>query len=935
MDNLYSRQIGALGKDAMNKLSKIKIALLGCDTIGTEMAKSLSLMGLHTIYLMDTTKYKKTIHYGRLVYKPTAKQTLAEAAQTYITTLNSNICVNIIYTLPQLYSLIRTAKINSVVITDEKYPILDIEQKCIASNIPCILGINTHCMGMVFSNFGQWDIFDTSSSVKQSGYILSHNLQGNTYTLCKSSKTIPNSKHFCLSDGTHAYDYTALNYKLTHDKHMNTTTLLIRVKQTAELDTILTAQNILFTECDNPQHIQHQSLLEVMSSKKYTYITSNSSYTLNDTLFTHYIKYITSPKHIHFMEKKHLLHTRFYILGTIIGGIIAQEVVKLTGKYTPLDQCILFNYSNLIETTDMYKGNYALYDLGCLFSKTTIKKIKTLNAFMVGCGALGCEISKNMAVMGFSQARKSSLTITDMDTIELSNLSRQFLFQPEDINSYKSETIKAKLGTYCPRMNITSLTKQVCAEHDHEFDFKFWKKMDIVINALDNVKARRYVDSKCVLLDTPLFESGTLGTKGNVQAIIPYKTATYSEIEDSPEEGIPMCTVRNFPNNLNHCIEWSLGMFDTLFNCTILDIHLYLVDTPALIKSIHELENESLRAERYQNLYYMLRALTSNQLDSLYTLGVYMYNHYIQEPITEILHTHPADSLHDDQPFWSGNKLKPVHVPPSTILTLEFYNHLASILQAIKCDVNFPPICKSDIVCTHAKTSISDICDYIHSTSNCNEYANVHTHERCSPLTYDKDNDAHLNIMTDITNTRAMSYTIAPGSHLDIKLASGKVIPALSTTTSIISGFVVLDILKYIKGIPKYTEININIANNIYNIYSAFKPQITYNNMFHRDYNLNVKTYNDYFSTWDKIIISQKEDMVLTSNELYVFLEQNYKIRASVIFSGNLVLPQDPMKNKNLTTIRHQTLDKCLLLEAMSFDTDNIPILIPPILVFA
>tara|TARA_B110000211_G_C14084595_1_gene556098 strand:- start:2075 stop:4090 length:2016 start_codon:yes stop_codon:yes gene_type:complete len=671
-----------------------------------------------------------------------------------------------------------------------------------------------------------------------------------------------------------------------------------------------------------------------MKSKKYTYITSNSSYTLNDTLFARYIKYITSPKHTHFMEKKHLLHTRFYILGTIIGGIIAQEVVKLTGKYTPIDQCILFNYSDLIDTTDMYRGDCALYDLGRLFSKRTIKRIKTLNAFMIGCGALGCEISKNMALMGFSQTNKSSLTITDMDTIELSNLSRQFLFQPEDINSYKSETIKAKLGTYCPRMNITSLTKQVCAGHSSEFAFKFWKKKDIVINALDNVKARRYVDSKCVLLDIPLFESGTLGTKGNVQAIIPYKTATYSEIEDSPEEGIPMCTVRNFPNNLNHCIEWSLGMFDTLFNRTVLDIQLYLSDGAALIKSMHSLETESLRAERYQNLYYMLHALMSNKLDSLYMLGVYIHSHYIQDPISEILHTHPVDSLNGDQPFWSGNKLKPAHVPPSTMLTSEFYNHLSSILRAIKCDVAFPPLYESDIVHS-TKTSISDIYNYIDSMCEYNIHTTANVCECCSPLTYDKDNDVHLNIMAEITNTRAMSYTIAKGSRLDIKLASGKVIPALSTTTSVISGFVVLDILKYIKGIPKYTEININIANNIYNIYSAFRPRITYNDAFHPDYNLNVKTYNDYFSTWDKIIISQRDDMVTTAADLYVFLEQNYKIQASVIFFGKLILSQDPVKSKNLTRMRQRTSDKCLLLDAMSFDADSVPILIPPILLFA
>lgn len=49
------------------------------------------------------------------------------------------------------------------------------------------------------------------------------------------------------------------------------------------------------------------------------------------------------------------------------------------------------------------------------------------------------------------------------------------------------------------------------------FDDPFWEAVDGVTNALDNVQARLYVDSKCVYYRKPLMESGTLGTKANVQ----------------------------------------------------------------------------------------------------------------------------------------------------------------------------------------------------------------------------------------------------------------------------------------------------------------------------------------------------------------------------------------------------------------------------------
>ena len=64
-------------------------------------------------------------------------------------------------------------------------------------------------------------------------------------------------------------------------------------------------------------------------------------------------------------------------------------------------------------------------------------------------------------------------------------------------------------------------------------------------NALDNVQARRYVDMRCVNAKVPLLESGTLGPKGHVQVIIPYKTESYGSQADPQEEGeIPHCTLK-------------------------------------------------------------------------------------------------------------------------------------------------------------------------------------------------------------------------------------------------------------------------------------------------------------------------------------------------------------------------------------------------------
>ena len=69
---------------------------------------------------------------------------------------------------------------------------------------------------------------------------------------------------------------------------------------------------------------------------------------------------------------------------------------------------------------------------------------------------------------------------------------------------------------------------RVCEDTEHIYNDKFFGKLDGVANALDNVNARMYMDRLCVFYRKPLLESGTLGTKGNVQVILPFLTESYS-----------------------------------------------------------------------------------------------------------------------------------------------------------------------------------------------------------------------------------------------------------------------------------------------------------------------------------------------------------------------------------------------------------------------
>ena len=73
----------------------------------------------------------------------------------------------------------------------------------------------------------------------------------------------------------------------------------------------------------------------------------------------------------------------------------------------------------------------------------------------------------------------------------------------------------------------------------------------------------------------PLLESGTLGTKGNTQVVIPDVTESYSSSHDPPEKAIPICTLKNFPNQIEHTLQWARDQFEGTFTNVSRFLNLY------------------------------------------------------------------------------------------------------------------------------------------------------------------------------------------------------------------------------------------------------------------------------------------------------------------------------------------------------------------------
>ena len=133
---------------------------------------------------------------------------------------------------------------------------------------------------------------------------------------------------------------------------------------------------------------------------------------------------------------------------------------------------------------------------------------------VVGAGGIGCELVKNLVLSGFLD-----ITMIDLDTIDYSNLNRQFLFRKEHVGRSKCEVAREAVLRF-PHDDGLRITAHHGNIKESRFDLDFFKTFSIVLNALDNVDARRHVNRCCLAAAVPLIESGTTGYLGQARAII-------------------------------------------------------------------------------------------------------------------------------------------------------------------------------------------------------------------------------------------------------------------------------------------------------------------------------------------------------------------------------------------------------------------------------
>jgi molybdopterin/thiamine biosynthesis adenylyltransferase len=124
-------------------------------------------------------------------------------------------------------------------------------------------------------------------------------------------------------------------------------------------------------------------------------------------------------------------------------------------------------------------------------------RLKNSRVLVIGAGALGNEILKNLALLGVGQ-----VVVVDLDTIEHSNLTRSVLFRAADVGKAKSEVAALRAKELWPDLSIRALRGDII----HDIGAGVFRWADVVIGGLDNREARLAINRHCWRLNKPFVD---------------------------------------------------------------------------------------------------------------------------------------------------------------------------------------------------------------------------------------------------------------------------------------------------------------------------------------------------------------------------------------------------------------------------------------------
>ncbi|OCU00116.1 hypothetical protein XELAEV_18005901mg [Xenopus laevis] len=919
-DGLYSRQRYVLGDTAMQKMAQSHVFLSGMGGLGVEIAKNIVLAGIKTLTVHDNRKCEMWDLGTNFFIKEEDvkhKKNRAETCLPHIAELNPY--VHVMSSTVLLDDLSFLKHFQCVILTETR---LSLRKKicnfCHAQQPP-IKFISSEAFGIcayLFCDFGnEFEVTDTTGEEPKEIFISN---------ITQSTPGVVT----CFENRPHKLE----NGQLVTFREVNGMTSLNGSRHQI---TVISPYSFSIGDTANMEPYQHGGIaVQLKMSKTFSFETLEKQLE-NPTYLTVDFSKPEAPLNIHtamlaldyFQEK----HNRLPNIGCLLD---AEEMQKLAESVTEVLKSKPLLDDNLVKWLS-WTAQGLLTPLaaamGGIVSQEILKavtgKFSPLQQW-VGCGAIGCEMLKNFALLGAGSGSEGGLiTVTDPDLIEKSNLNRQFLFRPKHIQKPKSYTASAATLNINPHLKIDPRLDKVCPATENIFDDEFYNRQDVIVTALDNVEARRYIDSRSVTNLRPLLDSGTMGTKGHTEVIVPHLTESYNSYRDPLDEEIPFCTLKSFPATIEHTIQWARDKFESSFS-----------HKPSLYNTFWQTHSsaehvlQSIQSgESLEGCFHVVKLLNRKPRNwtECVKLARHKFEKYFSHKAQQLLHSFPLDTrLNDGTLFWQSPKRPPTPVQFDAKDQL----HISFIVSAAKlfAEVHSIPLTEKDVSKEAIAKIISEmpIKEFTPSNkivetdetvrkpdqitvSSEDERTAVEQLEKAiadrhvsksdlqlMPLSFEKDDDSneHISFITAASNLRAKMYNIDSADRFKTKRIAGKIIPAIATATAAVSGLVALELIKVIGGgaFEVYRNCFFNLAIPIIVFTEAAEVKRT-----------NIRN-GISFTIWDRWTIYGKEDFTLL--DFINAVKEQYGIEPTMVIQGvkMLYVPVMPGHAKRLKLTMHK-----------------------------
>jgi ubiquitin-activating enzyme E1 len=901
-NNLYDRQIRTYGEDAIKKMSQSSILIMGLQGgLGTEIAKNLTLGGIRHIYLYDNSlvgddpnDFETGIYYTKDHIGKCRSQVLVSKLQElnpYVNIqsvntpfMNQQVTIVVNQNMSEIYKI---SKYSKLIVTNSK-------------------GVS----GFVFTDAGNEHlVIDTTGENIEPVQIGEISFDGKV-------RCAPNTSHdfesgdfikFDNLEGTNI-DQFKNEFKI---KVINKTTFQLLDFNPKPFNFI----NGTAIHIKKPITIKHERFDDQIINPK---ISFNNDMDYSKLLLkTYFQMFSICTDTILLTEQTRLFKYELIPVISLIGSFTASEAIKLvTNKFVPVDQFFVW-YDKSLLPKESYEHLETKTIYGKIYGLDFENKLLNSKWFMVGSGAIGCEHLKNLAFMNVanSELGNGQIIITDPDTIEKSNLNRQFLFRSHHIGKSKSKTASCVIKEMKPNINIETYEQKVGPENIDFTNNIMDLKITGVLNALDNIKARRFMDELCFKYNLPLFESGTTGTKGNTQPVIPFVTETYSNSSDPEQEkSFPICTIKSFPNDITHTIHWAMDQFE-FFNRAPLTVNKWITN-PNILNELNPIEKNISLSDIHE--FTIKHPIQKTGFKGCVEWAVDMFTENYYNSIVQLLHIYSPDyEITPGVKFWSAGKRcpKPIkfdynntdhfnYVKVTTNLLLNISNitykfndqELIDILKDYKIIEFIPkdikiPSKDSDIDNTYNDNNIiiGNHSDFINSFI---------------PQEFEKDNDLnyHIDWINASSNMRAQNYNIPIIDRQQTKGIAGRIIPAIATTTSAVSGLILLEMIKYLMGynnVDNYSSTFINLAQPIVIPSEPMQAPL-------------IEINNIKINSWIKFEYSVNSSL----NEFKQYWENIFKVNITMIVIDTTIIYAEFIGSDSLTK---------LLSDIIREQFDNIP----------